>query len=117
MRRCRFVISCAKGSSMTDNLGTKVYEMWDKQRTYNRKVFAHQNRRSAEWMETYLLGLMSEVGELLTAMRWKKHRLNTVDEFGPGTLEELADITKYVISMWQLMGVNPEEMVDAVIEK
>jgi NTP pyrophosphatase (non-canonical NTP hydrolase)/FMN phosphatase YigB (HAD superfamily) len=80
-------------------------------------VFAIQNRRSAEWMETYLLGLMSEVGELLTAMRWKKHRLNTVDEFGPGTLEELADITKYVISMWQLMGVNPEEMVDAVIEK
>lgn len=89
-----------------------LLQLWEQQTVYNQRVAEIQQRSSADWMQTYILGLMSECGQLLDAMRWKQHRLETKEEFGPNVGEELADITKYVLSMWILMGNTPEEMLD-----
>lgn len=91
--------------------------VWEQQERYNAKVKDRQKRPSAEWMETYILGLVSECGQLLEAMRWKKNRLQLVEEFSSNVPEELADITKYVFSMWILMGYDPYEMLDKVYSK
>lgn len=91
--------------------------IWKQQQKYNDRIKERQNRSSAEWMEVYILGLMSECGQLLEAMRWKKNRLQTVEEFGPNVPEELADITKFVLSMWQQIGFTPEQMIERVHRK
>jgi hypothetical protein len=92
-------------------------EVWKQQTAYNIGVKKIQDRSSSEWMETYILGLMSECGQLLDAMRWKRNRLQSIEEFGPNVPEELADITKFVFSMWILMGSSPEDMLRAVYTK
>lgn len=91
--------------------------VWRDQIAYNKRVKERQERSPAEWMETYILGLMSECGQLLEAMRWKKHRLQSIDDFGPNVPEELADITKYVLSMWQLLGYTGPQMLEEVHRK
>jgi NTP pyrophosphatase (non-canonical NTP hydrolase) len=92
-------------------------EIWEQQKQYNERIFQIQKRSSAEWMQTYLLGLVSESGELLEEMRWKNHRLETKEEFGPNVPEELVDLTKYIFSMWLLMGKTTEEMLDLTYAK
>jgi NTP pyrophosphatase (non-canonical NTP hydrolase) len=99
------------------NWPEKLDEIWYQQIEYNRKVFEKQSRTSAEWMQTYLLGLISECGELLQEMNWKQHRLDYAEEFGPNVPEELADITKYVFSMWQIMGIRPDQMLQFLWDK
>lgn len=96
---------------------SKLKDIWKQQFDYNERVKRRQQRSPAEWMEVYILGLMSECGQLLEAMRWKKHRLQSIEEFGPNVPDELADITKYVISMWQLIGYKPEEMLEQLYRK
>jgi len=96
---------------------TFLQVIWDQQTSYNAKVRKWQARTSGEWMETYILGLISECGQLLEAMRWKRNRVQFVDEFDPNAAEELADITKYVISMWILLGHSPKDMLDKVYGK
>ncbi len=91
--------------------------VWDQQTAYNAKVHKRQTRTSGEWMETYILGLMSECGQLLEAMRWKRNRVQFVEEFDPNAAEELADITKYVFSMWILLGYKPIGMLEKVYDK
>ena len=86
-------------------------DVWQQQAQYNRDVRQIQDRSEAEWMETYILGMMSELGDLLKEMNWKRHRLRSSEDFGPNVPEELVDITKYVYSMWILMGYTPEEML------
>lgn len=92
-------------------------DLWTQQAEYNLKVLGKQNRTSAQWMEVYILGVISELGELLQEMNWKKHRLKYAEEFGPNVLEELTDLTKFTICMWQIMGVPPEEMLQRCWEK
>lgn len=91
--------------------------IWKQQRDYNAAVKTIQKRSPGEWMTTYVLGAMSELGQLLDSMKWKVHRLDTLEDFGPNVKEELADITKYVLSMWIHMGYGPEEMLEAVYSK
>mgnify|MGYP000870921935 CR=1 FL=1 len=96
---------------------TTIEDVFEQQKRYNDKVMLRQKRPSAEWMETYILGLMSECGQLLEAMRWKRNRLQLVEEFGSNVPEELADITKYVFSMWLLMGFTGEQMLELISQK
>lgn len=99
------------------NLGDMLAKVWRQQQHYNDQVKQRQQRSGAEWAQTYILGMVSELGELLTAMRWKQHRLETLADFGPNVKEELVDLTKYIFSFWQLLGYTPKEMLNAVYEK
>jgi len=97
--------------------GEKLLELWDRQFLYNLRVKEEQSRSSPEWMQTYLLGLISEVNEVLAEMNWKKHRLKSSREYGPNVGRELADLTKYVLCLWQEMGYSVQDMLDMTLEK
>lgn len=89
-------------------------EVWDKQQSYNTLVMAKNHKTSSEWMINYILGASSELSELLQQTNWRNNFTRTVDEFGPNVAEELADITKYVFSLWQLMGFTSLDMLQAM---
>jgi len=92
-------------------------QVWDEQQEYNDKVKQFQTRSSSEWLINYILGAHSELSELLDQTHWKTHRLETMWQFGPNISEELADLTKYVFSMWIEMGYTEQDMLDAMHSK
>jgi len=98
-------------------MSSALEKVWEQQRKYNEGVFTRQQRSKPEWMTTYLLGLLSEGGQLLDSLNWKHHRLTDIAEFSANVPQELADLTKYVFSMWLLMGYTPEQMLKEVYEK
>lgn len=101
---------------MVDLTG-QLNRVWDQQQRYNLQVMQRQQRSSGDWAQTYVLGIVSELGELLTAMKWKQHKLENIEDFGPNMDEELTDITKYIFSLWQLLGFDPHQMLNKIEEK
>jgi hypothetical protein len=87
-------------------------QVWDEQQEYNGKVQQLQERSRTEWLINYILGTHSELGELLEQTNWKTHRLEKMGQLGPNAIEELADITKYVFSMWQQLGYSEQDMLN-----
>lgn len=95
----------------------KLEDIWKQQKDYNYLVQEQQRQTSSEWMINYILGTMTELTELLDETNWRTHRVKRVDQFGPNVAEELADITKYVFSMWQIMGYSQQDMLQAMSQK
>ena len=102
---------------MYSETGNRLSEEWEKQAEYNFTVQSRQSRTEAEWMQVFILGITSELGELLEEMAWKLHRPRGSSIFGPNVMFELADITKYVISMWQVAGADANTMLDFLGQK
>ena len=100
-----------------EDLAKEYIRLWERQKAYNNRVKGVQDRTNGEWMETYILGMVSELGDLLEEMTWKKHRVDYRSDFGPNVGEELADLTKYLLSMWELMGYGPWEIISACHDK
>jgi NTP pyrophosphatase (non-canonical NTP hydrolase) len=96
----------------------KLTKLWRMQYDYNaslkrdNKIFGREN-----WTEKYLLGLVAETNEILEDINWKRHRrkIPTIDTCN--LAYELADLTKYVLSLWQVWGFTEEEMLDYCIQK
>src|SRR5262245_53936728 len=105
----------------------KLVRIWRSQGEYNDKVFLEQEATTGEhlrlqdrhrWTKEYLLGMMSELDEVLREVRWKQHRRQDLPGHARDNMrEELADLTKYVFSLWQLWGFSLMDMLRAVEEK
>ena len=93
----------------------KIYQQ---QRQYNRKIRLSEQQSNERWTETYILGLVSEMNEILDVMRWKRHRKNPIKKLDVTNLGfELADLTKYILSMWELWGFSADEVLSFVKDK
>lgn len=92
----------------------ELREIWDQQQFYNAEIQRLQKKSDAEWLLNYVLGAHRELSELLDQTGWKSHRIADSKYFGPNIEEELADITKYVFSMWQQMGFSEQDMLRAI---
>jgi NTP pyrophosphatase (non-canonical NTP hydrolase) len=93
-------------------------EVWEKQQSYNDAIRQqHPNKTNSEWLINYILGATSELSDLLQQTNWRNNSIYTVDEFGPNVIEELADVTKYIFSLWQLMGLTPLDMLNSMALK
>lgn len=92
-----------------------IQKIWDEQKRYNELIRSEQP--DTNWMPQYLLGMVSEVDEVLREINWKRHRIETSKVNPDNVARELADITKYVMSMWEFMGYSPEDMIQFVSEK
>lgn len=93
--------------------------LWWQQKKYNDAVKGLQSEKQ-NWTEVYLLGLISQVHEILEQTRWKRNRVSATSPLG--TLREnvapaLADLTKFVLCLWQEQGFTMEEMLEAVTAK
>lgn len=91
--------------------------VWNQQHDYNERIKKLQSRTDSEWMINYILGTMTEMGELLQEVKWKDHRISSSNTFGPNIKDQLADITKYVFSMWQVLGCSEDEMLEEMFMK
>jgi 5'(3')-deoxyribonucleotidase len=70
-----------------------------------------------EWTKTYLLGMMTEFDSVLREINWKKHRKSFVNTDRTNMAYELADLTKYVLSLWELWGFTEEDIIEYVMLK
>jgi NTP pyrophosphatase (non-canonical NTP hydrolase) len=94
-------------------MGMDLARLWGEQRRYNDAIKAVQTERP-NWMETYLLGLVGEVNEVLGALRWKYHKPGRNRSIDRDALElELTDMLKYVVCLWQETGFSLADMLAA----
>lgn len=102
-----------------DSLGEQFLQIWHDQALYNDRVKQLQMRTQVEWVQTYLLGLLSEAGDLLDAFSWKRHRpaydLTAVNRQNMRT--EVADLFKYVMCLAQIAGISLPELLDEAESK
>lgn len=92
-------------------------ELWQQQKRYNLKIRKLDNPDNLEyWTKQYLLGVVSEIDEVLQEVNWKIHRKgHTTDR--TNLARELADVTKYVWCLWELHGFSSQEMLDYIKNK
>jgi 5'(3')-deoxyribonucleotidase len=94
------------------------FKVFQQQKRYNQKIRSDDKRTVEQWTETYLLGLVSEIDDILDVIRWKRHR--KVYDAEPDLTNlgyDLADLTKYVLSLWELWGFKPSDVWSFVEQK
>lgn len=95
---------------MTDTLK----EIWDDQQEFNRHFWPEAETfegRSSQ-MKILALHMHAEVSELLRNVKWKVHRAETdLRENRAAILEELTDIFKFLLTMYQVYGFEPEDLL------
>lgn len=97
----------------------QLLQLWQHQEQYNDHVKAVQPERT-DWMETYLLGLTKQVGDVLEAMQWERHRKEqgVSDKTRRENIaHDLADATKYLFSLWQEQGFSAQDMLDRTLDR
>jgi hypothetical protein len=89
-------------------------EIFFDQRSYNNSLRGKAASKE-EWTQTYLLGLIGCVNDVLRETNWKKHSKEQgrkLDRVNVGI--ELSDLTKYVLSLWDVWGFTDQEILDFV---
>ena len=95
---------------------TDIKTVWVLQKEYNNRIRKQEPGSYEHWMKNYLLGAISEVDEILNEINWKAHRKGK--PMNPHNLaRELADLTKYVFSMWEWSGFDADTMLRFVEDK
>ena len=93
-------------------------EVLHQQEEYNTKIRAVESRSKDAWTETYLLGLVSEIDDVLDSIRWKRHRKIHDNEPDKTNLAyDFADLTKFVLSLWELWGYDANDILNFVENK
>jgi NTP pyrophosphatase (non-canonical NTP hydrolase) len=85
--------------------------IWKDQSDFNRNFFPEAEdfgERSRQTKE-FSLHMLSEVDELLRATAWKLHRKQNVLANPEQVKNELTDILKYLVSLYNVWGISPEE--------
>jgi NTP pyrophosphatase (non-canonical NTP hydrolase) len=93
-----------------------LQSIWEEQREYNRKLREDQHREPSAWVTHHAMGLQEEIFEMLREVDWKFHRAPRAMT-SASVPWELADITKYVMSLWQDFGIDLEEALGWVALK
>jgi NTP pyrophosphatase (non-canonical NTP hydrolase) len=101
-------------------LGRELLRLWQEQAKFNHAVneLDYKDRTDEELAQTYLLGIHSEADEVLRELNWKAHRKEHKPPVNMTAMaDHLADLTKYVWCLAQLVGMGPEDLIRAVSEK
>lgn len=68
-------------------------------------------------LTNYSMHLYREIGEVLNTFDIKMHRPNSNRFIRSNTLEELIDCLKYIMGMFQILGVDTKELVNSYADK
>lgn len=104
--------------SKTTDTRDLLNRLWHAQVEYNKAIRSLEKPENFEyWIKQYLLGLVSEVDEILYEINWKRHRRGTklLNKHNLG--RELADVTKYTLCLWEHAGFTVDEMLQLCWEK
>lgn len=88
-----------------------LQRLWNSQQDYNNQIKLARGGDITYWNKQYLLGLVSEVDEVLREIDWKDHRNLAVLSDERNLALELADLTKFIISLWQHNGYSLSELL------
>lgn len=106
--------------STYSQIGFELRKLWENQASYNTRIRSDQSPDAGPniifWAKQYLLGLVGEVDEVLREINWKSHRA-AHPIVKSNLARELADVTKYTFSLWQLYGYTVEDMLAYASEK
>lgn len=97
---------------------TNFNEVFKQQESYNFNIRRKTSLTRERWTETYLLGLVSEIDDILDSIRWKRHRGGF--DTNPDLINlgyDFADLTKYVLSLWELWGFESPDVLEFVKNK
>jgi NTP pyrophosphatase (non-canonical NTP hydrolase)/uncharacterized HAD superfamily protein len=88
-------------------------EIWKDQRRFNKQIWPSSDTPEEATRQTkeMALYLVSELDELLRCTAWKKHRRQYVRPNPAQVKEELTDIFKYWVSLCQIWGFTPTDMI------
>jgi NTP pyrophosphatase (non-canonical NTP hydrolase) len=93
-------------------------ELYKQQEIYNRKIFNIEGTsEKVHWTRQYLLGITSEIGEVLQGIEWKKHRNVHKEIIAENVHEEIIDIFKYTLSLAMAWGLSPQQLLDLAEQK
>src|SRR3990172_5158609 len=83
-------------------LGILLQNIWDDQMKYNDRVKSrYPQDTTVDWLNRYIAGAHEEASEIQKEMVWKRHRAHGPEGYSSNIREEVADLTKFVLSMWQ----------------
>ena len=92
--------------------------LWDVQKSYNDRIMLEEGTADPEyWSRNYLLGIVSEIDEVLREINWKRHRKSNKQVIRENILEELADIYKFVLSLTAIWGFSYSDLQNAALNK
>jgi NTP pyrophosphatase (non-canonical NTP hydrolase) len=96
-----------------------LYDIFAEQIEYNEEIRNKGFENKDHWTEKYLLGMIAEVDEVLREINWKRHRKSDIPRrFDKVSMAmELADLTKYAFSLWELWGFTAEDLLFYVGQK
>lgn len=100
------------------DIAVAMREIWVDQTRYNDAIKAIRAGEVQSWPEVYAIGVHEEVSEVMRVSKWKYHkpgRRGKVDR--EALADELADTTKYLLSLWQEFGFSLPEMLQAITLK
>ena len=100
--------------------GKWLTRLWDEQREFNEALATldPSERTQERMVETYALGLIEEISEVLRRVNWKYHRRQDKPEIDRVALaDDLADLEKYVMCLWQLFGFDLDNRLTAIDKK
>lgn len=101
--------------------GAKLAALWRAQAQFNAALADLDDvpeRTREELAQIYVLGMHKELSQLLQRLNWKFHRRQAKPVVNMDNVkDDLADLTKYVICLWQLFDLSADEMLAAVEKK
>jgi hypothetical protein len=105
-------------------IGRTLKKIWSLQQQYNQNIYgfmaaeAPYSVQVEHWVTNYLLGMVSEIDEILREINWKQHRKDQHKAPVQRNIAlELADLTKYVICLWQICGFDIADMLSYTVDK
>jgi hypothetical protein len=96
----------------------KLHRLWEIQERTDRLL--NRGLSADREFERKLLGLVSEIGDLLRYEKWKiqSEQVENVVELQRQAIGlELADLTKLIVGLWVSSGFTPEEALDFCLGK
>lgn len=101
-------------------LGSTFREIYKDQAQFNEYIRSRHPEREKDvnfWAKEYILGGITEFDEVLREINWKVHRIEESGVVRSNLAYELADVTKYVLSLWDLFGFKPLDILSLVRDK
>ena len=91
--------------------------LYGQQQVFNHLIRDNIIKTDLEWQLTYVQGLQQEIAELLEHIDWNPRWKDDSRNDQTSIALELADITKYLLCLWQAFGFQYDEMLRWIEQK
>lgn len=94
-----------------------MQEIYERQEKFNQDLRCHITKEPLEWQLTFVHGLQNEIAELLEHIDWHPGWKGVSKNDNTAIGLEMADITKYIMCLWQSLGFTYWDMLRFIDHK